>query len=430
MELSNASRRRILIIGPCCDGTDVGEAWSTYQWVKRLAQRHSVTLLTYSKCGRPEAAPQLPGVEVVEWRDWPLLRRFERFNAALKPGYISFYWSARSWLHRAVVRRRFEIIHQISPLALRYPSPGVGFGIPVVIGPLAGSLPTPPGFVHEVRRGAWYLRLRSLDAWRLRHDALLRNTYEQAAVVIGVAPYVRELLSGVRLQQFELMSETGVVEIPVQAPRSAARTDGALRLLFVGRVVRTKGVRDIVRALVKLKDQAHVTLDVVGEGDDRGECEREAERLGLSGRVRFHGRRPRGEVERFYQQADVFVFPSFREASGNAVLEAMSHGLAMIVADVGGPSYAVDEQCGIKVPVTTPTQYASDLAAAITRFVSSRGLVAQMGSASRWKAISTYSWESKVAWMCDLYERTACQRSTRYVPRPNTRPQYQEVCRI
>ena len=71
-------RRRLLLIAPTVDGTDVGEAWVAFQWVKRLSERHDVTLLTYTKRGRPPASEQLPGCRVVEWNEPPFIGRAER----------------------------------------------------------------------------------------------------------------------------------------------------------------------------------------------------------------------------------------------------------------------------------------------------------------------------------------------------------------
>ena len=82
--------------------------------------------------------------------------------------------------------------------------------MPLVVGPLAGSLTTPLGFKQEGSSEPWYVKLRALDLVRIRHDPLLRRTYESAAVVIGVAPYVREILGDLELQDFVLESETGI----------------------------------------------------------------------------------------------------------------------------------------------------------------------------------------------------------------------------
>ena len=79
---------------------------------------------------------------------------------------------------------------------MRYPSPAAGLGLPLVIGPVGGSLESPPGFTGEEGATPWWQRLRQLDAWRIRHDRLLRRTYESADCVIGIADYVAEFLSG------------------------------------------------------------------------------------------------------------------------------------------------------------------------------------------------------------------------------------------
>jgi len=205
-----ASRLKLLVVAPTCDGDDVGEAWVAFQWVRRLAERHDVTLLTYHKRGRRPASEQLPHCRVIEWTEPRLFGRAERFNSLLKPGYLPFYVRARRWIRRSIRSgERFDIAHQISPVAMRYPSPLADFDIPYVMGPVGGSLPTPAAFVDE-DTSPWYVGLRRFDAWRLRRDRLLRRTYENAACVLGIAPYVGDLLGQVRLRRFEIVSETAI----------------------------------------------------------------------------------------------------------------------------------------------------------------------------------------------------------------------------
>ncbi len=397
-------RLNVLLIVAGCDGTDVGEAWISFQWVSRIAQRHDVTVLTYRKRDKPSAGPQLPGVRVVEWVDLPVVGRWERFNSMLKPGYVSFYIRARRWLkHRLRSGETFDLAHQITPNALRYPSLAAGFGIPLIFGPVGGSIENPEGFRGELASAPWYTRLRLLDEWRLRHDPVLRHSYGSANCIICVAPYVKNLLKGLPVQEFEMMSEVGVACLP---PLRCQSKEPAreLRLLFVGRIVRSKGVRDAIRAVAELKD-LNLAFDVVGSGDDLAACEAEARELGVSGMVRFHGKMPRSAVEPFYARADVFVFPSFREPSGIAVIEAMSHGLAMIVADRGGPGFVVDDECGIRIPVAETQQFASRIAAAIRTLAESPELITAMGAVARDKVRREFLWDAKVDRMMGLYHR-------------------------
>ena len=394
---------KLLIIAPTCDGQDVGEAWVAFQWVRRLAERYDVTLLTYHKRGRVPASTQLPGVRVVEWPEPAILGWAERLNSMLKPGYIVFYLKARQWIRRAMASgEQFDLAHQIVPVAMRYPSPVAGLGIPYLIGPVGGSLDTPAGFDEDGETAPWYVGLRRIDRLRIRLDPFLRKTYERASCVIGIAPYVRDFLSRLSIRRLELVSETGLDSLPPPIDRSD-RT-GRVRLLFVGRIVRTKGVRDAIRAMALLKDLA-VVLDIVGDGFDREKCEALVAELGLSGKVTFHGRRPRNEVDEFYEAADIFVFPSYREPGGNVIFEAMGWCLPLVVSDRGGPGAAVDGTSGIRIHPVNPDQYAREIANAVRLLVMDRALRLSLGNGARWRVTQTALWDQKVNAMGELYRK-------------------------
>lgn len=392
---------RVLLIAPACDGEDVGEAWVAFQWVQQLAEVCDVTLLTTFKRGHTPMSQQLAQVRVVEWPEPPGIGRLERLNSLMQPGYLPFYIHARRWIkERLEGGERFDIMHQVVPVAMRYPSPAVGLGTPYVIGPVGGSLESPPAFVAEEGATPWWQKLRRLDSWRIRHDPLLRRTYEGAACVIGVADYVREFLVGLDLQRVEIMSETAVHKVPEPIDRSGRQ--GPVRLLYVGRIVRTKGLRDIIRALDLVRD-LDLQLDVVGDGNDREACEELADDRGLRARVIFHGKVAREDVDGFYERADVFVFPSYREPGGNVALEAMSFGLPLVVCRRGGPGANVDDSCAFRLDAESPSQLAADCAAAVRTLVSDDELRRRMGVAARVHAASTHLWPQRLERMTALY---------------------------
>jgi glycosyltransferase involved in cell wall biosynthesis len=393
---------KILLVAPTCNGEDVGEAWVAFQWAHRLAARHDVTLLTYCKRGATPASRQLSGIRIVEWLEPPLLGRAERLNSLMKPAYIPFYFRARRWIVKALEQgERFDLAHQPVPVAMRYPSPAANLGIPLVIGPLGGGLSTPPGFAADEASMAWYMRLRGLDRLRLRWDPLLRATFQGADCVLGIAGYVGEQLAGIPLKRFEVMSETGLDAIPGPVDRSG-RT-GPVRLLYVGRLVRTKGARDIIRAMGLLPD-LDVELDIVGEGPERAECEKLVAALDLGQRVRLHGWRQKDELPHFYRQADIFVFPSYREPGGNVALEAMAFSLPLVVVNRGGPGSAASDACAIKLSVTTPDALAADIALAIRKLALDGRLRAQMGAAAYAHVRQTALWSAKLDRMDSIYQ--------------------------
>lgn len=399
-------------MAPTVDKDDVGEAWVAYQWADLLSQRFDVTLLTYRKRGARSITQQVPNARVIEWLEPPGIGRLERFNSLLKPGYVAFDAHAKRWIRDAERRGEvFDVAHQVVPVAMRYPSPLRVSSSPYLIGPVGGSLDSLGDF-RRTDTGPWYQKLRVLDRWRIQYDPSLRHSYERASIVLGIADYVREFLEVIPLQRFEVLSETGLVEVPLAEPPVVPEhfsDTNPLRLLFVGRVIRTKGVRELVTAMGHLRD-APVVLDVVGDGFDALACGDLAERLGVAARVRFHGWATKQAVQERYREAHVFAFPSFREPGGNVVFEAMGHYLPLIVCDRGGPGAAVDASCAFALAADDPDQLAHDLATSVCRFLADPSLVVTMGLAARERLSEVGLWSSKVDRIAALYEELVRSR--------------------
>jgi glycosyltransferase involved in cell wall biosynthesis len=395
-------KMRVLAVAPYCDGQDVGESWCAFQWVKHLSTLADVTLLAMHRKGCVPVSEQLPNVRVVTWDEPSTIAGLKRFNSMLKPGYVAFYLRARSWLAKALAAgETFDIAHQFTPIALRYPSPLAGFSIPYVIGPMAGSLATPTGFTSECASAAWYTRLRSVDGWRLKHDGALKHSYRNAAAVVGVAPYVGELLAPAQPARFEVMSELGVDDLAPENQRTMV--PNRLRLVHVGRGVRTKGLRDAVRAMALLPESVDVRLVSAGQGEEIDICRAEAKKLGVDDRVDFLGQVTRARIEELYEKADVFLFPSFREPSGSVVFEALRHGLPVITTNIGGPGYVIDQTCGLTVPAQSPEQLATDLSTAIIRLAADTELRAKLSVGARTRISAIGLWRNKAKWLLELY---------------------------
>ena len=408
-----ARRLRILVIGPHLDGTDVGEVFSMAQLVKALTAQADVTILSSQPPGRElPVADQYPLAEAVH--TWPepafLPRRFERLNAMAKPTVPLFFAWVRRWIARRLSSGGgFDIAHQILPQAMRYASPLRHFSVPYVIGPLGGGLSTPAPFMREVGRGPLMTRLRAVDGWRLRHDAWLRAGYSRAGLILGVAPYVAAALGAIPVRRFETFSERSYDGSVPEVKRQDEV--GRLELLHVGRVVRTKGLRDVVRAMAHLADLPGVTLTSAGEGEDLAACRAEAERLNVLDRVTFLGRVPRAEIDHLYRRADVFAFPSFREPMGGVLFEALHAGLPVITAARGGPDFIIDDSCGIRVPVTDPERYPRDIAEAVRRLALDPELRRRLGAGARSRIAGFGTWEANASRLIGLYRETIAAHS-------------------
>lgn len=392
---------KVVLLSPGFDGTDVGEAYVAFKWAEALSTRVELTVLALQRAGRPALAAQLPGAEVVTWPEPRLPRRAERINAMLKPAWPLLHRHVNRWLRDRIAEgRSFDVLHQLMPQAARYPTPLRGHGIPYVIGPLGGGLPTPPGFVAETGSAQWFTRLRALDQMRLRRDPWLRRSYAEADLVLGVAPYMKDILSPVPLRRFEPVLELGIDGL---APPRAPATGTGLRLLHVGRGVRTKGLRDVVRAMAHLRDRPDITLTSAGAGEEIALARAEAGRLGVADRITFLGRVPRDEVDRLYDEADVFVFPSFREPAGGVLYEALRAGLPVISVAYGGPDFILNDDCGIRIPLSTPEALSRDIAQSVATLADDPERRSRMSLAAHAKVEADGLWPRKAERMMGLY---------------------------
>jgi glycosyltransferase involved in cell wall biosynthesis len=109
-------------------------------------------------------------------------------------------------------------------------------------------------------------------------------------------------------------------------------------LLFVGNDFIKKGLPSLLQALAQLPAQTH--LAVVGNAESDSAMRKLAERLGLTARVHFLGSRQ--DMGLAYRAADVLVHPTLEDAYGMVVLEAMAHGLPVVVSDAPYSGIAQD----------------------------------------------------------------------------------------
>jgi len=131
----------------------------------------------------------------------------------------------------------------------------------------------------------------------------------------------------------------------IDIPQSASGRDPAAIASKVLLVHRLSPVREADRYFIPLLQalgrhsgniNTPVTLDICGDGPDRRRLEFLAEGAPKGVVVRFHGAVPQRKLAPFYEAADMFVMPSYREGFPRVMLEAMAHSLPIVATDAGG----------------------------------------------------------------------------------------------
>lgn len=174
------------------------------------------------------------------------------------------------------------------------------------------------------------------------------------------------------------------------------------RALFIGRLVKWKGIDVLLRALERVPD---LRLDIVGTGPDGPRLKTLTQALALADRVRFHGEYPDEDLPRRMAEADFLVLPSTSvdEMFGLVALEAMAAGRPVITTAVptGVREVNAPGETGIEVPVHDVRA----LAEALDALARDPFLRERMGEAGRARVARLFTREQMAERHLALYER-------------------------
>jgi Glycosyltransferase len=194
----------------------------------------------------------------------------------------------------------------------------------------------------------------------------------------------------------------GLLDVERERPVGGA----PLRLVFVGRIIRSKGLFESLAALKLLKDQGlGFELRVAGSGPDEAEVLESIARLGLTSEVTLLGPVFGAEKDRLWLGSDVQVFPTYHnEGLPYSILESMAAGCVPITCPVAAiPDVMRDGVHGLFVPAHDPAA----VAAAIRRLADNRAELLCMSAAGRQRIAENYTVDRLAARFGEIYERVA-----------------------
>lgn len=117
--------------------------------------------------------------------------------------------------------------------------------------------------------------------------------------------------------------------------------EGPVRFLFVGRVMREKGVDELFAAAKRMKQEYGdgVEFHIVGSFEEG--YKPLMDELEKAGVVQYHGYQ--SDMKRFYAMASCVVLPSYHEGMSNVLLEAAASGRPLITSDIPGCREALED---------------------------------------------------------------------------------------
>lgn len=211
-----------------------------------------------------------------------------------------------------------------------------GLGVPCAIGALGSDI--------HVRSGLNSLLTRYTIG---RVDALLTvsEAMRQTAIrAFGAQPQrVHTVVNGFNTSIFGPGDQA-----QARLELGVGQTDRVV--VYVGRFVEAKGLRELVEAARRLAAvDPRFTLVLIGDGVMKDQLHQLIDAVGLTHRVRIPGGLAPPQVARWICASDVLTLPSWSEGYPNVVVEALACGRPVVATDVGGTREIVTADNGILI---------------------------------------------------------------------------------
>jgi len=174
-------------------------------------------------------------------------------------------------------------------------------------------------------------------------------------------------------------------------------------IIYAGQIIRGKGVDVLLEALARVK--SHFECIILGNGNQKAECEALSQRLGLSDRVHFKGFVPQEELKNYYRECSVVALSSvWGEPIATIGLEVMRYALPVVAFDAGGiKDWLLDGQNGYLVPWMDRDAYAGRL----DELLRDKAQARRMGEAGLELVSERYSFAEYIVDLEEMFERVA-----------------------
>jgi len=296
------------------------------------------------------------------------------------------------------------LLHIITPAGIHSYNDLYRLGIPVLIGPLGGGLPTPKGFKQAFCDEFLKNSVRDFFyKYGMKNKKWKEYFLNADRIIIGT-----ELIKGILPEEVRKKSVVifdTAVDVNFYVPNLNKKDNSIKKVLFAGSLESKKGIILLIEA-IKLctKESNSFVVEIAGGGPLKSKVDSLSEKYGLKRHVKLLGRLSKFELLHKYQNSDVFCLPTLREPGGTAILEAMACGLPVVTSNYGGPAYSVTDECGIKIEVTDYETYIKDLKNALIRLINNREERTRLGKNARKRVEQEFSVQAVEKKLCRIYE--------------------------
>jgi len=344
---------------------------------KLIEKSHRVTVITRSPTWRMQT---------------DIIRGVDVFRVPFIPCYPFHVHVHRFFVNKLfkTLESNFDIVHIHTPLC-----PVVKTSLPVVTTVHSPMVPDSRlATITDFRSLASKIVARSIS-YQLELNLLRRSN-----MITAVSKSIAQELEEYGLNPDDVVVVGNGVDEKIFMP---AKNKPVNRyILYVGRLEFDKGLFDLLEA-GKCISQTYpdVSFIIAGRGRYLDKLKEQTKKTGLQDKFTFLGQVDKDTLVSLYQNATIFIFPSYHEGLPTVIIEAMSCGLPIIATDVRGNRDLISAgENGIIVPPRTPKKIAD----AISMLLEDENIREKLGVNARKMIEEKYTWDVVSNKVLECYE--------------------------
>jgi len=356
-----------------------GAGWYAYNLSKKLIEKgHKVTVFTRGSW-KKAYYEEVDGISIYRVRFVPLYP----FHLQLHGFFINKLIKA--------MESTFDVIHLHNPLV-----PTIHTSLPTILtehGTVKGGI---------ARREALDLFSIGLKSFAKIYTSIEQKLVNSADKITAVSKSCADELKG-----YYGVNDVDVVYNGVDThffvPNKMKNQNNPY-ILYTGSLDALKGLFDLVRAAKYIcRDHQNVKFILAGKGPLEKNLKRLVHSLDLDRNISFVGYINQERLLEYYQEASIFVHPSYHEGLPTTILEAVSCGIPVVATAVAGTSEVItDGETGYLVPPKDPDK----LATAILSLLNDKELRERMGKNASEHVKRNFDWDIIAKKFEELYINT------------------------
>lgn len=400
----------ILINAYACSpnmGSEPGMAWN---WCINLAKHCELHIITEGEFRNKteEVLPTLPQGKNMHFYYNPVSDEIRKM--CWNQGDWRFYKYYKEWQWKTYLmakdicqHRHIDILHQLNMIGFREP----GYlwkipDIPFVWGPVDAKESFPMAYLEgaDLKTKLFMQLKNTITKWQLQHAKRVRSAVKRASYVVSASSNSQWAFKKYFQIESPLLNETGcyIQEHPIIDKSKKEYLD----VLWVGKMDFRKQLSLALQSIAETKNP-HIKLHIVGGGNNLP-YQALAKNLGIETQCKWYGAVSHEEVQKIMQESDLFFFTSVAEGTPHVVLEAIGNNLPIVCFDTCGQGDSVNEEVGIKIPLSTPNLSITNFAQKINYLYQNRPILQKLAEEC-YKRQQELSWDNKALQMLELYHK-------------------------